>query len=167
MKRRIFAVAWLHCFERMKEYKENRIAFAWLLLFVLSFPVIAKDIHVYWHEHGANLCDHSEGHASEHDCNSCPVCQFTYYTFTDAGVLQIDTVVAGYGRDISSFYPEEVHDAYRLFTFLRAPPFIDLVRGAVRLRESWVVRYRSCQRNKPKPLAKRKNMLWNRALKWF
>ncbi len=109
--------------KKVKAYKINRIVIAWLLSAVLMLPILAKTIHVYQNKCCEEQCGHSDRHHSDHDCNTCSICQFTFYSFIEADLSHAGALLPGF------YCPQFVEDEEKGYCsivpvgFLRAPPF--------------------------------------------
>lgn len=106
----------------MEKVKKHKPWVVWLLLAVFALPSAVKILHInHIAEHSEPCCsDESHPH---HDCNKCPICQFTLSTFTE-------TIVSDFNFRVISFGPEPViffqNNTYQqvLFSYkLRAPPY--------------------------------------------
>lgn len=94
----------------------------WLLAVLVMVPFASQSVHIYLNEFH-NECEHSDScNGSGHDCNTCPVCHFTYSAFTEVDIQTFDILLQ------SIFIPElirtqEVGFAPVLPSFyLRGPP---------------------------------------------
>lgn len=109
----------------MKQNKINRVILAWLLAMVFVLPLVARAVHIYGSGCGEEVCCHSGEHSSKqqpHDCDSCPICQFSFYSFTETDLLHHTAILTEYCCRVFIRYEESgfatlIHSAY-----LRAPP---------------------------------------------
>ncbi|MDR1896140.1 MAG: hypothetical protein LBR10_05050 [Prevotellaceae bacterium] len=66
----------------------------WLFLAIFITPYVAKSAHMHVH---ADVCP-GAGHA-KHDCDNCPVCQFSFSSFVETEPLEIRIPVARHAVD--------------------------------------------------------------------
>jgi hypothetical protein len=108
----------------MERVKRHKVWVVWLLLAVFALPFAAKTAHIY---HTANHEEHGcsdKSQSSHHDCNNCPVCQFTLSSFTEATFIDYDfrTIISDFEPAIS-FQNKPYQQV--LFSYgLRAPPAV-------------------------------------------
>lgn len=108
---------------RMISKGKNRIIVSWLLLAVFALPLITKTIHIYENEYETECCTHSGDHrASKHDCDSCPVCQFTLSSFVKTELTCFNSALTISYFPVFTLYQEEVYNSISHNFYLRAPP---------------------------------------------
>ena len=105
----------------MKRLEVNRIILSVLLAVVFAIPVITKVIHAYENECHKETCSHS-GEKHEHDCNTCPVCQFILSAFTGVDFLAPTLSQSKITSQLISFYQKNVYTSTLTSNQLRAPP---------------------------------------------
>lgn len=112
------------CIKRVKGYKINRIVIAWLLSVVLLLPIVTKTIHIYQTKCCGESCAHADEQHSKHDCNSCSICQFTYYSFIEADFCHVGMASTESYCPLFIHYQEKEYRSFVPFGLLRAPPFV-------------------------------------------
>ncbi|MDR2919888.1 MAG: hypothetical protein LBV72_11050 [Tannerella sp.] len=108
----------------MKSNNVNRIVLAWLLSVIFIIPYVAKGIHIYQNECCEELCSHCDGHHShQHNCDTCPVCQFALSTFIEADFDKPDSGLTEFCSTLIYFlYNDKKYDSITHLDYLRAPP---------------------------------------------
>ncbi|MDR0348104.1 MAG: hypothetical protein LBH90_01250 [Tannerella sp.] len=102
----------------------HQVIGVYLLSGIFLLPFIVKSIHIYADQSYDKLYAGS-GHSSgktHHDCNSCPVCLFTYSTFTASDPLSL-TVHPVFADHTKAIVITKTYYADTFSThFLRGPP---------------------------------------------
>jgi hypothetical protein len=105
----------------MEKVKRHKVWIVWLLLAVFTIPFAVKAVHIY-HASERHSC-HNESHA-HHDCNDCPVCQFTLPSFTEATVVDYDFKAVPYHVKPVISFQKKPYQKVLIAYGLRAPPVI-------------------------------------------
>lgn len=103
----------------MVRIKGYIVLVVWLLLAVFTLPTAAQSIHIYRTvEHAGHHCED----APHHDCDDCPICQFTYSSFTETRLDQYNfEVIHSDFKHVFSY--NATPDRQVIFVHgLRAPP---------------------------------------------
>ncbi|MDR2383351.1 MAG: hypothetical protein LBD76_05645 [Prevotellaceae bacterium] len=105
--------------------QRRKILIGWLLVILFALPPAAKDIHVcqcvYIQDH-----DHDHDHANSnnrlsHDCDTCAICQFVVFPFTEAESTEYVCIVETiYSKSYT--YQEHINSSIVYNYMLRAPP---------------------------------------------
>ncbi|MDR1592942.1 MAG: hypothetical protein LBS43_00480 [Prevotellaceae bacterium] len=99
----------------------KKLLTGWLLLLLFALPPAAKTIHichcVYVHD-----AEHEQhNHQTEHDCDSCAICQFVLFPFTETESTELTcTIETTYSSAIT--YNENITSSVTYNYMLRAPP---------------------------------------------
>jgi hypothetical protein len=87
-----------------------------LLTVLLALPYTIQSTHIHSFDTATATAD------SSHDCNNCPICQFSFSSFTEAEALVYAPLLSP-----STFIPAIPQDkpyiSHYLSPTLRAPPF--------------------------------------------
>ena len=103
----------------MEKTKANRIIIAWLLSATFLLPIIVRNTHVYHHHNYQENEPYS--HSSGHDCNSCAVCNFSFYSFIETEPLYISSPITEVFCILSDNYKEKIYNQITSLYYLRGP----------------------------------------------
>lgn len=109
----------------LKRESINRIVVVLSLITVLVMPSMTKAIHVYEIFDHYSACNNKElEEHSEHDCNTCLICQFVLAPFTKVEPIIPEIIYDILYCDLQTSYQRvEYKTAYKLYN-LRAPPML-------------------------------------------
>jgi hypothetical protein len=93
----------------------------WLLLPVFVLPYAAKTVHTCQCVHTHTVEREESGNHTQHDCNTCAICQFILSPFieTESGIFNCTTDTV-YSEPVD--FREKIHHPVRYCYHLRAPP---------------------------------------------
>ncbi|MCK9155479.1 MAG: hypothetical protein M0P12_05135 [Paludibacteraceae bacterium] len=103
----------------MERLTKHRVLIVWLMMAIFALPFIVKIVHICTSEEVECCAD-----GDHHDCNTCPVCQFTLSTFTESPVISYDFTVTPVYYEPFISYCEDIHKFAHEAYGLRAPPTI-------------------------------------------
>jgi hypothetical protein len=95
----------------------------WLLLLLFALPPAAKTVHICQYVCFHDVCrDHDDnGNRTHHDCDSCAICQFVIFPFTETQSTEIAWAIETvYSK--SHIYQERNNSCTVYNYMLRAPP---------------------------------------------
>lgn len=89
-------------------------------------PFVVKTTHILVEEYHKLYKDHqhNEAESHDHDCGTCPICHFNYYSFTEATTIALAYCPIEYNVE-HIYITLRLKEASALEFFqLRAPPTI-------------------------------------------
>ncbi|MCC8172963.1 MAG: hypothetical protein LIO65_00760 [Odoribacter sp.] len=108
----------------MKRFNLQKIMIVWLLLAIFIFPDVIKSFHMPHCGCHNEVCEtKKEKKQREHDCETCLICHFSFYSFLPSEEIKLTESFSEYFS--TQFYNEQEHYVSSVNScYKRGPPCI-------------------------------------------